>query len=148
MSHEELRSEVVAHGTEHGGEPASAADSDAVGSAAANASEHGAAEAAGVGEATVETQTQTQMEVGLVRSVRHLRIMLIFTALGAVVGAISALLFPVQEDGDYELGQVVGLAAVFGAVAGLAIGTLIALILGLLVKRSKGAAIAVQTDVR
>lgn len=146
MSHEELRSEVVAHGTEHGGEPASAADSDAVGSAAANASEHGAAEAAGVGEATVETQTQ--MEVGLVRSVRHLRIMLIFTALGAVVGAISALLFPVQEDGDYELGQVVGLAAVFGAVAGLAIGTLIALILGLLVKRSKGAAIAVQTDVR
>ena len=93
-------------------------------------------------------ETRTQVEVGLERSVRHLPIIIVCAAIGAVVAAVAALLFPVQADADYELGQVVGLAAVAGAAIGLALGGILTLILGLLAKRSRGAAIAVQTDVR
>lgn len=93
-------------------------------------------------------ETRTQVEVGLERSVRYLRIMLVFAGIGAVVAAVAALFFPVAEDADYELGQVVGLMLVVGAVVGLTLGALLALLLGLVAKRSKGAAIAVQTDVR
>lgn len=117
---------------------------------AAAMKDQGAAEGAPVKGAVQpeHTETQTQLEVGLVRSVRHLRIMLVVAALGAVVGAVSALVFPVAEGADYELGQVVGLSLVIGAVIGLALGALLALILGLVAKRNRGAAIAVQTDVR
>ena len=115
------------------------------GSAADEAAQaHAAAEA--VPAPAVETSIQ--VEVGLERSVRHLRIMLVFAALGAVVAAIAALMFPVAEGADYELGQAVGLMLVVGAVIGFALGALLSLILGLAAKRNRGAAIAVQTDVR
>ena len=96
----------------------------------------------------VPVETRTQVEVGLERSVRYGRIMIVGGAAGAVLLGVAALFFPVAEDAEYELGQVVGLMAVVGAAAGLALGGILALILSLVAKRSKGAAIAVQTDVR
>lgn len=91
---------------------------------------------------------RAEVEVGLERSVRHGRIMLVGAAVGALVAAIAALLLPVAPDANYELGQAVGLALVIGAAIGLALGALLALLLGLAVKRKQGAALAIQVDVQ
>lgn len=96
----------------------------------------------------VPVETRTQIEVELVRSVRYGPIMVVGAAIGAVLLGVAALFFPVSDDAEYELGQVVGLMAVVGAAIGLALGGILALILGLVAKRSRGAALAVQTDVR
>lgn len=93
-------------------------------------------------------ETRTRVEVGLERSVRYGRIIVTAAAVGAVIAAVSALFFPVADDADYELGQIVGLMAVVGAAVGLALGALLALALGISARRRRGAAIAVQTDVR
>lgn len=88
------------------------------------------------------------VEVGLQRSVRYGRILIGAAALGALIGAIASLFFPVAEGADYELGQVAGLMAVVGGAIGLALGALLSLLLGIVARRNRGAAIAVQTDVR
>ncbi len=88
------------------------------------------------------------IEVGLQRSVRYGRILIGAAALGALIGAIASLFFPVAEGADYELGQVAGLMAVVGGAIGLALGALLSLLLGIVARRNRGAAIAVQTDVR
>lgn len=98
-------------------------------------------------DASVETQ-HAPTEVGLQRSVRFGRIIIAVAALGAVAGLVASLFFPVQEGANYELGQVAGLMAVVGAAIGLTLGALLALLLGIVAKRKRGAAIAVQTDVR
>lgn len=88
------------------------------------------------------------VEVGLQRSVRYGRILISGAVIGALVGVISSLLFPVAEGANYELGQAMGVALVFGGAIGLGIGSLFSLFLGILARRKRGAAMAVQTDVR
>ncbi|MBO1901637.1 hypothetical protein J4H92_06685 [Leucobacter weissii] len=88
------------------------------------------------------------VEVGLERSVRYGRIITVAIVLGAVIGAAAALFFPVGPEADYELGQVVGLMVVVGGAIGLALGAVLALVLGLIARRRRGAALAVLTDVR
>lgn len=88
------------------------------------------------------------IEVGLQRSVRFGRILIVGAGLGAILGIIASLFFPVVEGANYELGQIAGLMAVVGAVIGLALGGVLSLVLSVVARRQKGAAIAVQTDVR
>ncbi len=121
-------------------EPAAPAATEAGGSTAA---------AGSVDVSGSETiASRTQVEVALVRSVRHGRIILTATVVGAALGMIAALLFPVEVGADYELGQIVGLMAVVGAVGGLVLGSVLALVLGVVAKRRRGAALAIQTDVQ
>lgn len=93
-------------------------------------------------------ETDTQVEVALVRSVRYGPIIVVGTAVGAIIAAIAALFFPVDPEADYELGQAVGLALVVGAVIGLTLSALLTLLLGRIAKRNRGAALAVLTDVK
>ena len=86
--------------------------------------------------------------MGLQRSVRYGRIIVGATILGAIIGLIASLFFPVDEGANYELRQAAGVALVAGGVIGLTVGALVSLLLGIIASRSKGAAIAVQTDVR
>lgn len=109
------------------------ADADAAASAVGGAGAH---------------ETSTQVEAGLVRSVRYGRIIVGAAVVGGVIAAIAALFFPVAPDATYDLGQAVGLSLVVGAVIGLALGALLSLLLGLTVRRRRGAAIVVLTDVR
>ncbi|NLA64542.1 MAG: MFS transporter [Leucobacter sp.] len=95
------------------------------------------------------TETQhTPVAVGLQRSVRFGRIIISTTVLGGVLGVLASLLFPVVQGADYELRQVAGLMAVVGAAIGLTVGAILALLLGIIARRQRGQAMAVQTDVR
>lgn len=93
-------------------------------------------------------ETQTTVEVGIERSVRFGPIMVGGAVIGALICAAAALFFPILEDADYTMGQVVGFVAVLGGAIGLGLGALLALILARVAKRKRGAAIAVLTDVR
>lgn len=100
-------------------------------------------------EAAEHTEIQhPPVEVGLQRSVRYGRIIVGGAILGAIIGLVVSLLFPVAEGANYELRQAAGVALVFGGVIGLTLGAILSLVLGFIASRSKGAAIAVQTDVR
>lgn len=98
-------------------------------------------------EAIVENPHEP-VEVELRRSVRYGRVIVSAVVVGIIAGIITSLFFPVMEDANYELAQIAGLMAVVGGVAGLIIGTLLSLLLGIIAGRKRGAAIAVQTDVR
>ncbi len=88
------------------------------------------------------------IEVELRRSVRHGRIIIGAVVLGILAGIIASLFFPVLEGANYELRQIAGLMAVVGGAIGLVVGALLSLLLGIIAGRKRGAAIAVQTDVR
>lgn len=90
----------------------------------------------------------TEMQVGLERSVRYGRIITTTIIVGAVLGVLISLLFPVADSAMYELSQVAGLMLVVGGVIGLTVGAALSLVLGAIAKRQRGAAIAVQTDVQ
>lgn len=107
-----------------------------------------AGDPAAVGDAEPEAVEHAPVEVELQRSVRYARVLIGATVIGVILGAVVSLFFPVAEDADYTLGQVAGLSAVIGGVIGLAVGAILALLLGIIAKRSRGAALAVQTDVR
>lgn len=97
---------------------------------------------------TIVENVHEPVQVELRRTVRHGRIIVGATVIGIVLGAVISLFFPVLEGANYELGQVVGLMAVVGGAIGLVIGALLSLLLGVIAGRKRGAAIAVQTDVR
>ncbi|MCA0380146.1 MAG: hypothetical protein LCH36_12050 [Actinobacteria bacterium] len=101
-------------------------------------------------EEVVETveSVHEPVQVELRRTVRYGRIIIGAIALGVVLGAVVSLFFPVVEGANYELGQVAGLMAVVGGAIGLVVGALLSLLLGVIAGRKRGAAIAVQTDVR
>lgn len=88
------------------------------------------------------------VQVAIERSVRIGPIIIGLAVLGIVAGALASLFFPVEEGANYTLGQAAGLMAVVGGVIGLAVGALLSLMLTLMVRRQRGAAIVVQTDVR
>ncbi|WP_449282078.1 hypothetical protein [Leucobacter sp.] len=91
---------------------------------------------------------EVQREVTLQRSVRYGRVIVGSAALGAVVAAIAALFFPIEEGAEYTMAQAVGFFAVLGAAIGLGLGGLAALVLGLVARRQRGTGVAIQSDVR
>jgi hypothetical protein len=95
-----------------------------------------------------DRSTESKMTVPVVRSVRYNRLLIVGLVIGAAVGALLALSFPVPEDAQYTLAQAVGLAAVICGAAGLAIGGLLGIILNLVAKRKRGSAVVVQSDMR
>lgn len=99
-------------------------------------------------EAEIVEVDHAPVEVELQRSVRIGRIIVVAIALGIVLGALASLFFPVAQDAEYELGQVTGLTAVVGGAIGLGVGAILSLLLGIVARRKRGAAIAVQTDVK
>lgn len=143
--HEPVESEYALADVEHASADAEHAPTDAEQALAADVGE--AADTDDSERAPIKIE-HAPVEVGLQRSVRYGRIIMTTIGLGAVLGMIASLFFPVIEGADYELGQVVGLMAVVGGAIGLAVGALLSLLLGIVARRSRGAAIAVQTDVR
>lgn len=101
----------------------------------------------------VETQhtpevEEVEREVTLQRSVRYGRVIVGTAVLGVIVAAVACLFFPIEEGAEYTMGQVAGFAALIGGAIGLGVGGLVALVLGLVARRYRGAGIAVQSDVR
>ncbi|MFD5601061.1 hypothetical protein ACFWHR_13520 [Leucobacter sp. NPDC058333] len=104
-------------------------------------------------EAVVPTEHEpvvevTEREVTLQRSVRVVRLLIAGIVVGAVVAMLACLFFPVAEGAEYTLGQVVGFMALIGAAIGAGVGGLVALLLGLAVRRQRGTGVAIQSDVR
>ena len=93
-------------------------------------------------------ETRIEIEVGLQRSVRYGRVIIGAAIVCAVIAAVASFFFPLAPDADYEVAQVAGFMLLIGAAVGLALGAILALILGQIAKRHRGAAIAVHTDVR
>ncbi len=91
---------------------------------------------------------ETRREVALQRSVRYGRILIGATVLGALIAALACLVFPIAEDAEYTMGQVVGFMVLIGGAVGLGIGGILSLILGLVAKRQRGTGVAIQADVR
>ena len=89
-----------------------------------------------------------EQPVELERTVRYGRILIVATVIGAVVAALITLMFPIPPDENYTMGQIVGFMLVAGAAVGLALGAILALVLGRVAKRHRGSGVAIQTDVR
>lgn len=101
------------------------------------------------GEDTLEPVIrESEVEVGLQRSVRVGRVIVGSAIAGIIVAALLTLLFPVAENAEYTLGQVVGFMALIGGAIGLGAGTVIALVLVSVAQRQRGAGVAIQSDVR
>ncbi|MBL3698954.1 hypothetical protein [Leucobacter luti] len=107
--------------------------------------------AAAVAEAEAEREpivTVVEREVTLQRSVRYGRVIVGFALLGALLGMLASLVFPVLDDANYTMGQIAGFMALIGAAIGLLLGGVLALILGAVARRSRGRGVAIQSDVR
>lgn len=92
--------------------------------------------------------TVREREVTIQRSVRYGRILIVGAALGAFLAMLASVLFPIAEDAEYTLGQVVGFMALIGAAIGLALAGVLSLILGAASKRRRGTGVAIQSDVQ
>jgi hypothetical protein len=84
--------------------------------------------------------------VEVVRSVRFGRVIIGGAIVGAVIATALTLSFPVASQ-DYTLGQVTGFMALVGATLGLALGSVLALILNRAVSNRRGTAVAKHSDV-
>lgn len=102
----------------------------------------------GAEEGSSSEITETQVAVTLQRSVRYTRLLIVGGVLGAVVGALVCLAFPITPESEYTMGQVAGFMAVVGGAIGLGLGGLLGLMLGLIAKRQRGEGVAVQADMR
>lgn len=120
--------------------------------AAANGAGGAEAEAATPGTDAVEAAapevTETQLQVGLQRSVRYPRVIIGGGLVGLLAATLVSVLFPVSLEADYTLAQITGFMAVIGAAIGLGLGALVALLLGRIAKRQHGSGTAIQADVR
>lgn len=90
-------------------------------------------------------ETTREERVTIERSVRFGRLIIGGGVIGAVVLMLVSAVFPVLPEAEYTLGQVVGLMALYGAVAGMLLGALLALLLAAVSRRSRGEAV-VQHD--
>lgn len=97
-------------------------------------------------EVIPEHVSVVEENVRIERSVRYGRVIVGMALLGAVVAAIFTLSFPVASK-DYTMAQVVGLMMLIGAGAGLAVGSLLALILAASASKRRGTAVAKRSDV-
>ncbi|WP_053386797.1 hypothetical protein [Leucobacter japonicus] len=91
---------------------------------------------------------EVQQEVTLQRSVRVTRLLVAGLVIGAVVAMIACFFFPIVEGAEYTLAQVAGFMALIGAAIGAGVGGIVALVLGLIVRRQQGTGVAIQHDVR
>jgi len=91
---------------------------------------------------------ETEREVVLQRSVRFGRILLVGAIVGAVLGVAVSFAFPVAEDAEYTINQVVGFMLFIGAAVGFVAAALLSLVLSLVARRSRGTGVAIQADVR
>lgn len=91
---------------------------------------------------------RVEQKVELERTVRFGRILIVAGLIGAILAAMITLMFPVDPEEHYTMGQIVGFMLVIGAVAGLAVGSILSLILARLAKRHRGSGVAIQADVR
>lgn len=91
---------------------------------------------------------QREVEVGIERSVRYNRVLIGGLVVGAVVAGIASLLFPIEMGADYTMAQAAGFMLLIGAVIGAALAAVLCLILAATVKRRRGTAVAIQSDVR
>lgn len=79
---------------------------------------------------------------------RYGRVLIGAAILGAAIASLLSVLFPITEDADYTMAQVVGFMALIGGAIGLGLGGVLSLILGIAARRRRGAGVAIQTDVR
>ena len=91
---------------------------------------------------------ETEREVTITRSVRYGRVIAGVTILGILVAVVASLVFPLDPEAEYTLAQITGFMALIGAAIGLALGCLLALILGVAARRKRGTAIAIHSDVQ
>lgn len=91
---------------------------------------------------------EREVEVTIERSVRFGRILIAGAIAGAAIAALLSILFPVDLNADYSLGQITGFMLLIGAAIGLFLGACLSLILAAVAKRRRGHAVAIQSDVR
>lgn len=89
-----------------------------------------------------------EREVTLERGVRYGRVLIGFAVAGSMLAMLASLLIPLAGDANYTLGQIVGFMALIGAVVGLAVGSIVSVVLGAIAKRRTGTGVAIQTDVQ
>lgn len=89
---------------------------------------------------------QSEQQVGIVRSVRFGRLMLVGAVIGAVVAVILTLTNPVAEDALYTMNQIAGFMLVIGAVIGFALGAFLGLLLNLSARRKHGTGTALRSE--
>lgn len=97
-------------------------------------------------EAPDETGTTTSSEVSVSRSPRYARFMLAGVLLFALVALILTFSFP--QGHGYDAGQVFGFLLLFGAVAGVALGAVVAIVVDRVASRRARTVIADRIDVR
>lgn len=105
-------------------------------------------QAAGGELADEPTFVESEVEVGLERSVRFSRLLIVGAIVGVVVLTMISLSFPVTEESQFTMPQVVGFMALVGAVLGLTLGGVLGLVLSAIAKRQRGTGTATQVDVR
>lgn len=99
--------------------------------------------------APVEHQvSETEVPVELRRTVRIGRILVVCIGIGMIIAALASMSFPIAEEDQYTMAQIVGFMMLVGGTFGLAIGGTISLILTRVAKRTRGRGVAIQSDVR
>lgn len=89
-----------------------------------------------------------EVEVGIERSVRWGRLLLVGAVVGGVLAVMITLMFPVEEGSLYEMRQIAGFMLLIGAAFGLALGALLGFILNISAKKKRGTGVAIHTDVQ
>lgn len=97
---------------------------------------------------TEQNVQETEVEVGIERSVRFGRLIIGGAVVGGLVAVILTLLFDVPEGALYEMRQIAGFMFVIGAAVGLALGAILSLILHAFARRIRGSGIAIHRDVQ
>ena len=123
----------------------SAAAPEPQGQASSNAQEEGQPVSVSVTESTA---VESEVTVELRRTVRIGRIITVCVAIGMVIAALASMSFPIAEEDQYTMAQIVGFMMLVGGAFGLAVGALVSLLLTLVARRSRGQGVAIQTDVR
>lgn len=101
-----------------------------------------------VSDLNEERVQEEQVEVGIQRSVRFGRLLIVGAFIGGVVAVMLTLMRPVDEEALYEMRQIAGFMFIIGAAIGLLAGGLLGLILNIFAKRRRGSGVAVHTDVQ
>ena len=76
------------------------------------------------------------------------RIIVVCVGIGMIIAALASMSFPIAEEDNYTMPQIVGFMMLIGGTFGLAIGALISLLLTLVARRKFGRATAIQANVR
>lgn len=90
----------------------------------------------------------SEVRVGLERSVRYTRLMLVGAVTGAILAVLVTVSQPLGPEALYTMGQIAGFMLIIGAVAGLTLGVLLGLILNRFARRKRGSGVAIHADVQ